>query len=186
MISKVNDSAYYLTIGMEVLLGDSAIEKWINPVTARDGASDHFLSFESNMELTTEPQCLKGLVLEAGRIAFDNLLKDAGEEIGIQSTSFRMLPTRSRLEKGLRLMAEWFQTCWNWQCSVEEAEDHWTWIFNPGSENLDQKANEARIDFLQGLIQGFLTWAGGGKYYSVVQLKEKETCSYKIKKTPLD
>lgn len=186
MISENKNSFYYLTRGLEILFGDFVGMDEDHPEKAYQDTSKLFSDLEAKMNTRFDPSSRDGLTLEAGRIAFDYLLKDSGTEIGIQGTAYRMLPTRSRLEKGFQMLSSWINSRWSGQCSIEATEKQWCWKIHTPPGELKTACHDTYTLFMTGLIQGFMSWASGGKYYPVKMVLEKDVCNCLISKTPLD
>lgn len=132
----------------------------------------------------------RGLALRIGRAAFRYGLKCFGDRAGFLSVEYRLLPAPRRLESGLRSLACLFGEEYCSKISVSDEGTCWLWRMER-----DPKTAGPDCFLIAGLLQEFTTWAGGGRFYRVVEIECAEgrseaagspACVFRIEKKPLD
>ncbi len=138
----------------------------------------------------TDAKGADGLSLEAGREAFDMLLRDYGQEIGLQDPAIRMLPMRRRARKGFEALAAWFESTWGWKSTVSIEATSLNYQLNSTGKEEKVELQSQFCYFVEGLLQGLLFWASGGRYFeahSLVSHKDSQlVCEFAFSKTPID
>lgn len=128
-----------------------------------------------------------GVAICSGRAAFKYLLENDGKEIGFESPDFRFLPIRVKVRRGLELMAGWFEKNYGVKASVRSGEREFRVDVFDSAEG---ESNTNLCDFTAGLLQGFLAWISGGKFYVVRETECRasgaEKCSFSVGKKPLE
>jgi predicted hydrocarbon binding protein len=131
----------------------------------------------------------RGLLMCSGRAAFKHLLEEQGKELGFEADVFRFSPNRIKMKRGLELLARWMGQSFSEGITVGSTEKAWILEVKRTSSQLANQ-DTGMCDYLAGLIQGFLFWAGGGRFYSVREtcccLLGDESCCFSIDKYPLD
>lgn len=132
----------------------------------------------------------RGLALRIGRATFRYGLKHFGEQAGFRATEFRLLPAPRRLENGLRALARIIAKEWGGEIQVSDEGAHWLWRMEPGRSIAGSSSQGASCFLIAGLLQEFTAWAGGGRFYRVVETEclasGSPACLYRIEKRPLD
>lgn len=125
----------------------------------------------------------QGLALRIGRAAFQYGLKQYGEQAGLRTMQFRLLPAPRRLESGLHSLAQIIASEYASKISVTDEGAYWQWRMTR------QKAGQGCF-LIAGLLQEFTAWAGGGRFYRVMetecQARGSRACTYHIEKRPID
>lgn len=125
----------------------------------------------------------RGLALRIGRAAFQYGLKQYGERAGFRTIQYRLLPAPRRLETGLRSLAQIITSESACKISVTDEGAYWQWRMSR------QAAGQGRF-LVAGLLQEFTAWAGGGRYYRVMEAEcqagGSQACTYHIEKRPID
>ncbi len=113
---------------------------------------------------------VQGIARQSGRSFFNYFLKFYGKEAGFEELEFRLLPPRQRILAGLKSLAQVVGRECHCPVDVSEQESKWVWKMNylPGIE----KGGKDQCQFTQGVLQGYLTWISGGKYYPVEECNE--------------
>ncbi len=128
-----------------------------------------------------------GVAICSGRAAFKYLLEKDGREIGFENPDFRFLPIRVKVRRGLELMASWFEKNYGVKASVHSGEGEFRVDVNDAAGG---KSGTTLCDFTTGLLQGFLAWISGGKFYVVCETECRangaEKCSFSVGKNPLE
>jgi predicted hydrocarbon binding protein len=95
------------------------------------------------------------------------------------------------METGLRQLAIVFNHQFGERVSLEEQATHWLWTAEDclncchGNHSAD-----CSCYLMIGILQEFLSWASGGRFYPVVELEcavsDGQRCVFRIDKKPLD
>jgi hypothetical protein len=137
----------------------------------------------------------RGLALRIGRAAFHYGLKSFDDLAGLRTMAFRLLPAPRRLENGLHTLAQFLGAQYGWQIAVLDEGDHWLWRIHcqPAERDLENQAHQAAGQdcfLIAGVLQEFASWAGGGRFYRVVETECRSSgcldCKYRIDKRALD
>ena len=129
-----------------------------------------------------------GVAQRTGRAAFKYSLRAWGEESGFTSSSFRLLPFSRRVRAGLEKMAAVLSDYSQARISVHEDEGHWIWQVEscPGCAGSEDSA----CYLLAGLLQEYMAWVAGGKYYRVQEYTcaadGSSACQFRIDKQALE
>lgn len=131
-----------------------------------------------------------GIMLRAGRACFKHILHQYGVPMGIVDLNYRLLPVPNRLKSGLNALARQYATLAETGVTLEEQDNRWLWIETDCPFCYGRDVNESVCSFTIGLLQEYLTWASGGRVYSVweveCQAMGKPACIIQIDKQPLD
>jgi hypothetical protein len=177
-------------LGLQEILGPDETKKYFD---AASTSSDwrNTLPAWKKMEAQYGATAVRGIAVCAGRSAFKYLLTQDGEEIGFDSDDFRFLPLRRKLKKGLTLLSAWFTRTFDTRIELEPAKQNWLLkVSEPSAKEGTRLGDEDNCSFFIGLVQGFMTWVGGGKYYRVIETQcrhqNSSYCCFQIDKTPLE
>jgi hypothetical protein len=125
-------------------------------------------SLETAVEMAIKElgvQSASGLFFQAGSAAFKHLVRKNGRAIGIDSLDFRLQPQRKRLTDGLDKLVNLLES---WQAaifSIKRTGDAVEVIVKTNESAFSFSNKYVWLDFIAGLIQEYLYWAGGGKQY---------------------
>lgn len=132
----------------------------------------------------------RGLMVCSGRTAFKYLLRQEDKTLGFTTPQFRLLPTRTKLKRGLQQIAAWMQNLSGESIEIKNEEKQWLFEVSGSNAMNPTKRSGNDCDFTAGLLQEFLAWAGGGKFYRVKEQTCRSTgaacCSFAIDKFPLE
>ena len=132
----------------------------------------------------------QGLSLRIGRAAFRYGLKHLGAQAGFQTMEFRLLPPSRRLETGLNVLARLLHEAFGDRIAVTDDGSHWLWHAEGGVLCRGDSAGPNSCYLMTGILQEFMTWAGGGRVYRVVEAECRASgsraCIFRIEKKPLD
>lgn len=131
----------------------------------------------------------RGLSHRIGRSFSKYLLQGLGVELGLESTDFRLLPSRKRIRTGLGLLARAFNENTDQKVRLVEGDGRLLWSVDPCPFCLQTVDGQAYCDWMVGFIQEALSWLSGGKYYQVKEEKciarGSGKCTIGIDPTPL-
>ncbi|RPJ46775.1 MAG: hypothetical protein EHM21_08500 [Chloroflexi bacterium] len=195
-------TAQILLAGAQEILGTEGMRKIIERLSSGAGSpKDMSPGWEEKISLAQAGPFLReletlygatggrGLALRIGRAVFHYGLKHLGEQAGFRKTEFRLLPAPRRLDNGLRTLARIVGDECNSSVAVSDEGTHWLW-------RMDRRPNDPGPQMgdpcylIAGLLQEFTAWAGGGRFYRVVETECQAAgcpaCVYQIEKKPLD
>ena len=134
----------------------------------------------------------RGLSVLVGRAAFTYVLKHFGKLYGLKDSDFRLLPVPRRIQAGLGKLAQIFEQQFEQQAVVRDEGTYWTWTVENCLNCRGQSAvaGEVSCYFIVGLLQEYLSWASGGRFYPVVEMEcavlGGNCCVFRIDRKPLD
>jgi len=131
----------------------------------------------------------RGLSHRIGRSFSKYLLQGLGVELGLESSDFRLLPSRKRIRTGLDLFARAFNENTDQKVCLVEGNGRLLWSVDPCPFCLQTVDGRAYCDWTVGFLQETLSWLSGGKYYQVTEEKciarGAGKCTIGIDPTPL-
>ncbi|MHC1740455.1 MAG: 4-vinyl reductase [Anaerolineaceae bacterium] len=193
-MQNVATSQYYFQ-GLEETIGPIELEKLFQKLPHLRMNQTLFSSEQINplQEKMSEfygAAGARGISICSGRAAFKHLLEQQGQLIGFDNESFRFLPGRLKLKKGLTLLANWFEKTYHETTQLEDQGDFWLLKISTLPDNLGDQNCGNLCDFTAGVFQEFMTWAGGGRFFRIVEttcrVKGDEYCGFLIDKNPID
>lgn len=184
------------------ILGAEQLMKVLNDLSVSPLSADTetaYVQSLSFLDLCGLPQILegiygipggRGLSLRIGRSVFRYGLHNLGELAGLRDMEFRLLPAPRRIYTGLQALAKLISREAGSPIAVTDEGTCWTWR----AENCPLCRGHLSADpccyLMVGLLQEFLSWAGGGRYYQVTETSccaiGASACVYSIEKKPLD
>jgi hypothetical protein len=131
----------------------------------------------------------QGVALRSGRAAFHYGLRRWGEESGMISQEFRLLPFRRRMRLGLEKMAALLAQYYPTKITTREDELHWYWRIEACPAGGRTSAAPG-CSLVIGLLQEFMTWSGSGKFYRVREnaclSRGDDYCEFQIDKKAVE
>lgn len=131
----------------------------------------------------------QGVALRSGRAAFHYGLRRWGEESGMISQEFRLLPFQRRVRLGLEKMAFLLARYYQAKITTHEDEFYWYWRVEacPAGKGM---ATPPGCSLVVGLLQEFMTWSGGGKFFRVREntclSRGNDCCEFQIEKKAVE
>ena len=186
---------HYFRLGLEETIGPDELEK-INVQLAGLKLPQNELTMAQVKPIRQKLDEIygtigaRGITMCSGRAAFKHLLSQQGKQLGFESETFRFLPGRFKLKKGLSLLASWMGKNYQEKVFLESKEKHWLFSVADCYECTNINSTGSMCDFTTGFLQEFLTWASGGKFYRIQETtcrcKGDEFCSFMIDKDPVE
>jgi hypothetical protein len=131
---------------------------------------EEMAAFTRQLEAAYGVQGGRGLALRIGRASFKYGLQMFGEETGLYSLAFRLLPVQRRLETGLGMLSQIISVDTGDAVRIDSQADFWLWRQSSGGTMLSSlHAPEPACYPLVGLLQDFLQWADSGRFYPAVE-----------------
>lgn len=157
---------------------------------------DHNFTFAdlSAIQLALEelygPRGGRGVALRSGRVFFKYFLRSFGDQMQMTTLDYRLLPTHQRVTTGLRSMAAALCDQCSANFSVSEDDDAWYWQSDQCPWCFERTQQECMCHFSVGMLQEYVSWAGGGKIYHVIETeciaRGGSACTIRIDKKPID
>ena len=149
-----------------------------------------FTSIHIAVEEMYGPRGGRGLALRAGRITFNDDLKNFGALAGVGDSAFKVLPLQSKLRIGLLASAKIFSQVSDQLTTIEEAENEFIWTIQHCP--ICWRRHDADMPvcyYSTGQLQAMLVWISGGLEFRVNESKcmavGDEVCEFTIQKDPI-
>lgn len=181
--------------GLNAVLNYAGLSSLVDnyPPDNMDRAFDfaHFSMINIAMEEMYGKKGGRGLGLRAGRITFEDVLKDYGAMAGVGDLAFRVLPMQKKVRIGLQAMARIFSEKSDQISKLEEEEDHYKYQVKRcpicwGREDVEQPV----CFYMVGILQEGLKWVSGGKEFRINESKcsamGHDYCEFTIYKQPIE
>lgn len=174
--------------GLERLFGSQALKSVVNSQPNHPGSS--FDALSRWLLTVTDASGADGVSLVAGKEAFDLLLREHGEEMGLQEMAFRMLPLRRRAQQGFESLGTWFDDEWGWHSSVTTQNETLNFHLEASDAAEEGLLQRPFCFFVEGLLQGLLSWVSGGRFFEALGAPTPADgqicCELSFSRTPLD
>ncbi len=148
-----------------------------------------FSSLNGALEEMYGPRGGRGLAQRAGRVVFNDGLKNFGALAGAGDLAFKVLPLAVKLKIGLPAMAKIFTTTSDQLSTVEEKGDHFVYTIHRCPVCYGRQVEKPCCHMATGLIQAGLHWVSGGKEFRVYETacvaNGSPTCDFIIYKEPI-
>ena len=134
-----------------------------------------------------------GLAQRAGGASFKYFQTQFSDPLKLTSLEMRTRPLHARLREGLKSMAVCLTREFGMDVTFEERGGDWFWKVNGCAEcaqNAGSKLREPICCFTVGLIQEYLGWSAGSKFYPVEETAcismGDASCEFRISREPID
>jgi predicted hydrocarbon binding protein len=136
------------------------------------------------------PRGGRGLALRAGRVTFDESLRNFGALAGASDLAFKVLPMQTKLRIGIPAMAKIFSQISDQYSTVEERENEFIYTIHRCPQCWSRTGLDKPVCFIgAGLLQSGLKWVSGGSEFRVNESKcmamGDSVCEYTIQKHPI-
>lgn len=142
------------------------------------------------MEKTYGVAGARGLAQRIGRAGFKYWINHFGDQAGVHTPEFRLLPAPRRIATGLSILAQVLGAECDDTISIIDGELYWLWRSERCPVCQDHTSPDPCCYLVVGLLQEFTAWAGGGRFYMVTETacrsNGEPVCEYRIDKKPLD
>jgi hypothetical protein len=132
----------------------------------------------------------QGLAHQAGGASFKYCQMDYSDQLQLSSLEMRTKPLQTRLREGLKSIAACLKAEFGVDITFEENQGGWSWLVKGCPECMDRQSQGSICYFTAGLIQEYLSWSGGSKFYPVEEIaccaKGDPHCEYRIASQPVD
>lgn len=149
-----------------------------------------FSSIHIALEELYGPRGGRTLSLRAGRVTFNDALRNFGALAGVGDLAFKVLPLQVKLRIGLPAMAKIFSQVSDQYSTVEEKENEFVYTIHRCPVCWGRKDVDKPVCYIAtGLLHGGLTWISGGMEFRVNESKcvavGDEICEFVIQKEPI-
>ena len=149
-----------------------------------------FVEIQSALEALYGIRGGQGTALRAGRVSFHFILREHGDEMGLNDRTFRFHPTLHKITDGLRALAEKFSELCSGNILISEDETAWIWQIDCECSSPKSQLINTCNPFILGVLQEFTQWVAGGKHYLLDQVKDnnlgEEIYQIRIEKQAID
>jgi predicted hydrocarbon binding protein len=156
----------------------------------RDFRFNDLSPIHETLERMYGPRAGRGIAMKTGQVCFKHALREFGPSLGVSKLAYRLLPASQKIEKGLQTFADLYNRYSNQKCTLRKSEDSFLWEIEYCPLCWERKTDTPCCQLAIGLLQEFLFWVSGGKYYQVVETNCIATgdshCIFQISRTPLD
>ncbi|MEA4909304.1 MAG: hypothetical protein VB089_16900 [Anaerolineaceae bacterium] len=149
---------------------------------------EQFTALQQALEESYGSRAGHGIALRAGRSAYRYLLRQFTGQLGVTGLEYRLLPTPNRLHIGLQSLARTISNNWAGRVSVQETDLSWVWTLEDSPWSRQPAGDEPVCHFVAGMVQEFMAWVSGGRFYPVNECQPCEAagCRIEISKQPID
>jgi predicted hydrocarbon binding protein len=185
IIGKAGVNAIFNLAHLTHLLPATGSQKFEHDLTFAD-----LSAIQQALEELYGPRGGRGVALRSGRVFFKYFLRSFGDQMAMTSLDYRLLPTHHRVKTGLQSMAETLSDLCSLQILVKEDSQAWYWQSDHCPWCWQRHMEECMCHFNVGMLQEYVSWAGGGKVYHVTETeciaKGGSACTIRIDKKPID
>ena len=191
----LNGSTNYFTLGLIEIIGPEEFEKFARYLSGlklpeNNLTAAQVVPIRQKLNEIYGLTGARGIAMCSGRAAFKHLLNQHGKQLGFENETFRFLPGRLKLKRGLALLADWMGKNHQEKILIENTEKHWLFKVSDCRECVDSKSAGSMCDFTAGCLQEFMSWASGGKFYRIQETSCQgmgdEFCVFAIDKSPVE
>ncbi len=179
--------------GVNAVLDQARLYRLMGPSRTefpKDIRLDNFIEMQSALEALYGVRGGQGTALRAGRVSFHCILREHGDEMGLNAPEFRFRPTAYKISMGLATLAEKFSGFCSENIRVFEDETAWIWEAVCQSPSSTSQLMTTCNHFILGMLQEFTQWAAGGKHYMLNQVRcgnlSEQSSQIRIEKRAMD
>jgi len=185
IIGKAGMNAIFNLAHLTHLLPAAGLHKFDYNFTFAD-----LSAIQQALEELYGPRGGRGVALRSGRVFFKYFLRSFGDQMGMTSLDYRLLPTHHRVKTGMQSMADTLSDLCSVKITVWDDPEAWYWQSDHCPWCWERKIDECMCHFNVGMLQEYVSWAGGGKVYHVTETeciaKGGSACTICIDKKPID
>jgi predicted hydrocarbon binding protein len=182
------------TQGLNAILSACELPAWSDTYPPDDMRREFAFSDLGRVQAALEqiygPRGGRGLALRAGRAAFKFGLREFGEQLGLNDTSFRLLPLSEKLPRGAEIFAGLFNGFSDQRVRVETSETLILWHIERCPVCWERHSPDVLCHLAVGVLQEALYWLSGGKSFMVEETaciaRGDPACTIAINRQPLD
>lgn len=130
----------------------------------------------------------RGLMLHAGRAAFDDGLAHYGSIIGTSDLAFKVIPASAKLRVGIKAVAEAFNKFSDQITTVAEEEDKLIYTIHRCPACWGRTSNHPVCFTTVGLLEEAFRWVSGGLSFEITEMSciamGSDACVFYVSKEP--
>ncbi len=182
--------------GLIEILGDSAWEKLCHSLGEEGTPGGEGIGLSrvlSTLRGEYGENAGLGLAQRAGGASYKYFQTQFSDQLQLTSLEMRTRPLYARLREGVKSMANCLTREFGMEVTFEERGGEWVWKANGCAECAECAGSESQgpiCYFTVGLIQEFLGWSAGSKFYPVEETacitQGDESCEFRISREPID
>ena len=176
--------------GGEEVMGRQAVTDLFERAERCTGNSTLFSALHAELKDSYGSLGGQGVAVRLGRASFKYGLRKWGDQAGMNSAAFRLQPSVRRTRASLKKMADLLRAQFGSHVDLSEDETHWFWRVAQCPACCARSSALPDCHLLAGMLQETLAWAGGGRFYRVVETECSAAggpvCLFRIDKKPLD
>ncbi len=134
------------------------------------------------------PRGERGLMLHAGRAAFDDGLAQYGALTGTSELAIKAIPTLAKLRVGIKAVADIFNKVSDQITEVDEAETHFVYTIKRCPACWGRTSQRPVCFTTVGLLEAAFQWVSGGQLFEITEVActaaGHPACVFHVNKTP--
>jgi len=155
-----------------------------------DLSFDKISAIQTALEKIYGARSGRGMVLRSGRAAFKFLQQQSSNILGLALLEYRLLPTQTRIKKGLEAIAKLLSGPETGQIQVLEDSQAWIWHVEKCAWCWERNEQANICHFTVGMLEEYSFWASAGKIYCIEEIECQASgspaCLFRIDKKALD
>ncbi len=175
--------------GLIEILGDAAWEKLCRSLGA-EGEVFALSRILTTLRGAYGENAGLGLAQRAGGASFKYFQTQFSDPLKLTSLEMRTRPLHARLREGLKSMAACLNNEYGMDVTFEERAGEWFWKVKDCAECTGSESQGPICYFTVGLIQEYLGWSAGSKFYPVEETaciaRGDASCEFRISREPID
>jgi hypothetical protein len=191
---NLNDICRTLVHGMQEIVGPDEARDLFQQARSEPGAPDlpGIGALEHAFEERYGRRSGPGVAQRAGRASFKYGLRLWGSQMGMTDVAYQLLPPGRKVRVGLEKIGGLLNQQLNFSVLVSEDSDAWYWQVGCGvwAQSGKGAVETVTCHLLVGLLQEFVSWAGGSRFYRVVETEcmanGADACLFQIDKKPIE
>lgn len=193
---KTSSNCSFFLDGLVEIIGQDGLSVLLKSVYPNDHKTTESFRLCDLQQITSALESLygsqagKGIALRSGRASFKYFLQSYKDYLRFDEVAFKMRPSHKRFKEGLKRLVKIFREKFHIEVELIEEGDVWIWQSGGYSELGKSQSQELVCHFTEGLLQEFLSWCGGNKFYSVKEIgccdQGERSCSYLIDPKPIE
>ena len=142
----------------------------------------------ATLEKMYGPRGERGLMLHAGRAAFDDGLAQYGSVLGTSDLAFKMIPVSAKLRVGIKAVAEAFNKFSDQITTITEEEDRLIYTIHRCPACWGRISNHPVCFTTVGLLEEAFRWVSGGLSFEITETSciamGRDACVFSVSKEP--
>ena len=149
-----------------------------------------FSDLQASLEKLYGLRGSQGLVLRSGRACFKYGLREFGTQLGLDATSFRLLPLNAKISIATHQFADFLNGSHPRRVNVEENSSSFLFRIDDCPICRGRHSDVPVCHLAVGVLEEALYWISGGKHFHVEETnciaKGDQECTLVIQKQPLE